>query len=246
VNILVSIDDTDNLESRGTGELASMLAEQIEQNGWGRSSFVTRHQLLVHPDIPYTSHNSAMCFTAALDDGHLERFIEHASRFLETESAPGSDPGLCVVPELLDEGETLIRFGRSAKQEVLTKEEAYALAGKLGIHLTEHGGSGQGVVGALAGAGLRMGGNDGRLKGRLEFGSARKILPLRDLMAHPLVEEIRTPDGFMPPGDDLVRLDEKVKTVLLGGKSVLLLAPDERGEDGIRWRTFLRRELKKY
>ncbi len=151
MNILVCIDDTDNLESRGTGELASLLASQLEELGWGESRFVTRHQLLVHPDIPYTSHNSSMCFAATLREASLlPCFIDHAGRFLERESAPGSDPGLCVAasPQLGDPA-PLVAFGRAAKEQVLDKAAAYALAGELGIHLSEHGGSGQGVVGAV-------------------------------------------------------------------------------------------------
>ena len=97
MHILVSIDDTDNLESRGTGELASLIAEELEAHGWGRAGFVTRHQLLVHPDIPYTSHNSAMCFRAEIAEGALDEFIAHAGAFLQRESAPDSDPGLCVA-----------------------------------------------------------------------------------------------------------------------------------------------------
>jgi hypothetical protein len=248
MDILVCLDDTDNLESRGTGELASLLAEQIEQQGWGRSSFVTRHQLLVHPDIPYTSHNSAMCFSAVLEDGQLDHFIDYAARFLERESAPGSDPGLCVaVPTMLADTEALIAFGRSAKQEVLAKKAAYALAKTLGVHLSEHGGSGQGVVGALAGTGLRLGGNDGRLRGKLEVGSAGEKVAVRALIAHPLIDEVRCANGASPGDDDLVILeDRKVKTVLLDGKSVLLLAPADGGVDGTLWRTFSRRELKNF
>lgn len=58
MQMLVSIDDTDNLESRGTGEIASLLAKLLEEREWGKAQVITRHQLLVHPDIPYTSHNS--------------------------------------------------------------------------------------------------------------------------------------------------------------------------------------------
>jgi len=245
VHILVCLDDTDNLESRGTGELASLLAAEIEKNDWGRSSYVTRHQLLFHPDIPYTSHNSAMCFSAVLSDCLPHHFIAHAGRFLERESAPGSDPGLCVVqPALLVDDAPLIDFGRSAKQEVLTKERAYALARELGVHLSEHGGSGQGVVGALAGVGLRLGGNDGRLRGRLELGPAGSELTVAALRAHPLVEELRGLDGTVPADADLVELDDKVKTVLLGGRSVLLL--DRAAEVDGRWRTCSRKQLKNY
>ncbi len=98
------------------------------------------------------------------------------------ESAPGSDPGLCVAaPALLTEAERLIAFGQAAKQQVLSKEAAYLLGDELGVHLSEHGGSGQGVVGALAGAGLRLGGNDGRLKGKLQVGSAGAVVHVHDL-----------------------------------------------------------------
>jgi len=55
--------------------------------------------------------------------------------------------------------------GRRATCSVLTKKEAYPLAEKLGIHLSEHGGTGDGVVGALAESGLRMTGNHCRFRG---------------------------------------------------------------------------------
>src|SRR5512144_2124182 len=124
MRILVSIDDTDNLESRGTGELASLIAEDLESFAWGQSRYITRHQLLVHPDIPYTSHNSAMCFTAEVGEAHLESIIDYAASFLARESATGSDPGLCVVAvDRLVSLEPLIAFGRKAKQSVVTMEE---------------------------------------------------------------------------------------------------------------------------
>jgi hypothetical protein len=246
MNILVCLDDTDNLESRGTGELASLLAGALEEFGWGKSSFITRHQLLVHPDIPYTSHNSSMCFAARLENScPPSRFIDYAGEFLQRESAPGSDPGLCVVlPELLPDPELLIDYGRSAKQRVLDKRSAYDLARELGVHLSEHGGSGQGVVGALAGTGLRLGGNDGRLKGQLHVGRPGERRSVGLLLEHPLVDVVRGLDGTQPNGADDVELGEKIKTVLLEGQSVLLL---ERSDaPAIPWRTCSRRQLKDY
>jgi len=146
MRILLCIDDTDNPESRGTGALASELARDLEEHGWGKSRFITRHQLLVHPDIPYTSHNSAMCFAAEIDSAALHSIISHASTFLVRESAAGSDPGLCVVAvDRVRSPETLIAFGQRAKQAVLAKPDAYALAKQLGVHLSEHGGSGHGM-----------------------------------------------------------------------------------------------------
>lgn len=246
MRILVSIDDTDNLESRGTGELASLIAADIEANGWGTSSFVTRHQLLVHPDIPYTSHNSAMCFRADIDEGNLDRVIGHASAFLSRESAAGSDPGLCVaVLDRLDSHDNLVAFGRQAKSSVLTKEAAYDTARREGVHLSEHGGTGQGVIGALAGAGLRLSGNDGRMKGGLKIPAGNGVISVSDLIGtFPEVDAVRTLDGEAVGSADLVRIDEKAKTVLLDGLSVLLVTPSPDGS--VAWLTVHRKQLKRY
>jgi hypothetical protein len=247
MRILISIDDTDNLESPGTGALASRIAADLESNGWGKSDYVTRHQLLVHPDIPYTSHNSAMCFAAEVDEKALESIIHYAATFLKRESASGSDPGLCVaVVERLENPEPLIEFGRKAKQSVITIAEAYSLAESLQIHLSEHGGTGQGVIGALAGAGLRLSGNDGRLKGRLEIAEVDGWAAVSDICSNSYVDEVRSLDGPPLKGPELVKLGEKVKTVLLEGKFVLLVVPADGAADGTAWQTCSRQQLKNY
>ena len=247
MKILIAIDDTDNLESRGTGEIASLIAEDLQQRGWGSCSFVSRHQLFVHPDIPYTSHNSAMCFFADIGEGRLEPVIELVGAFLERESAEGSDPGLCVaVPGAMASPLELSAFGRRAKQEVVTMEEAYQLARRLGVHLSQHGGTGQGVIGALAGAGLRLGGNDGRLKGSLEFAHPYQVLRVGELLQHPLVDAVRCAAGGALREEDLVAIGEKPKTVLLDGASVLLVSAATEKGSGARWQTLHRKQLRGY
>jgi hypothetical protein len=246
MQILVSIDDTDNLDSRGTGALASLLADGLEERGWGKSSFVTRHQLLLHQDIPYTSHNSAMCFAAEIQPHLLDKVIEYAADFLAGESAAGSDPGLCVAAiDSLKNRNLLIDFGSRAKQEVVTMAEAHAVAQEAGCHLSSHGGSGQGVIGALAGAGLRLGGNDGRLKGSLRMPAPAGRVSVAELMRCPEVDEIRTLSGEPLNGTEQVRLGDKVKTVMLAGKSVLLLEP-VIGTGEVRWQTCAKQRLKCY
>lgn len=246
MRILVSIDDTDNLESRGTGELASLIADDLESNGWGTSSFVSRHQLLVHPDIPYTSHNSAMCFSAEIDESALDSVIGYASAFLSRESAPDSDPGLCVaVLDRLSCPDRLIDFGRQAKQSVLSKEAAYETARREGVHLSEHGGSGQGIIGALAGAGLRLSGNDGRMKGGLKIPANNGIISVAAMISSfAEVDVVRSVTGETVGEDDLVKIDEKAKTVLLDGLSVLLVTPSPDGS--VTWQTVHRKQLKRY
>lgn len=167
MKVLVCIDDTDNLDSMGTGELAEILAKTVEERGLGNCSGITRHQLLVHPHITFTSHNCSMCFITEMPETKLGDLISYASEFVQLASAMGSDPGLCVaVFEKIREPAKLLAFGQKAKYQVVTKQEAYSLARNLRIHLSEHGGTGQGVIGALAGAGLRLIGNDGRFRGK--------------------------------------------------------------------------------
>ncbi len=247
MKIYVCIDDTDNIDSRGTGELASMLVEDVESFHWGACSYITRHQLLVHPDVPYTSHNSSMCFSAEIAEENLGALIAHASAFLERESAEGSDPGLCVaVAGRLDSPLSIIEFGRKAKQSVLTQEEAYELAARLGVHLSPHGGTGHGIIGALAGVGLRMSGNGGRMKGGLRLGSENSVVKVSDICAHPHVDSVKSLDGDALPADELVIIGDKVKTVLREDESVLLVIPSEGMADSARWRTCPRQLLKKF
>ena len=82
MKVLIAIDDTDNLETPGTGHLASDLIDLLEKEGLGKGSPITRHQLYVHEDIPYTSHNSSMCFEAEIEESNLGRVTEFCQDFL--------------------------------------------------------------------------------------------------------------------------------------------------------------------
>jgi len=246
MKVLICIDDTDNLESRGTGDLAEQLASEIEERNWGRSEFVTRHQLLVHPDVPYTSHNSSMCFAAEIGEQYLPTLVERAKAFLLEESAEGSDPGLAVaVPDNLSDTALLVDFGQRAKREVLRKQDAYDLAAAQGIHLSEHGGTGHGVIGALAGIGLRMSGNDGRIKGWLEIPTRDGMARVAEITAQFNLGGVRSMGGDLLMEDDLVVVGEKPKAVYLAGKPYLMVSP-LKDAGPARWKTSCRRELKKY
>lgn len=243
MKLLICIDDTDNLESRGTGELAELIAICIEEKGWGKCSVITRHQLLLHDAIPYTSHNSAMCFEMTGSSGiDTEKVIAFAGDFLKTESADGSDPGLAVADvDALPDHEAVIEFGRRAKREVLTKQQAYAFAEKHVIHLSEHGGTGQGVIGALAGIGLRLSGNDGRIKGKLQLGTAGDSLSVKELLTHPQVDAVEDIDGAILSPETAVVLGEKVKTVWLDHRTVLLVSRTDE-----TWQTCGQQQLRKF
>ena len=249
MDILISIDDTDNADTPGTGHLAARVAQLISARRWGRASYITRHQLYVHPDIPYTSHNSAMCFAATIDAGCQEALIAATASLIAEHSAPGSDPGLCVVATAaLADSAALVDYGRHAKQAVLRKDDAYALARRLDVHLSEHGGTGQGVIGALAGAGLRLGGNDGRVRGGQTPPPGTTRLTVRQLLGLPEIAALQTRSGETLADDTEIQLGDKIKTVMIGGRSTLLVTPDcPDSSDAVqRWRICDRQELRCY
>ena len=110
--ILIGIDDTDNLESRGTGFLARQLALEIEKVSAGKVEGISRHQLFVHDDIPYTSRNSSACLLVR--DGNAGLLQSICRQYLLEKAAPGSDVGLAIatyesVPK------EVIEFGINAK-----------------------------------------------------------------------------------------------------------------------------------
>ena len=247
MNIMVCIDDTDNLESPGTGDLAEGIAAGITKAHGARCSMISRHQLYIHEDIPYTSHNSSMCFHAVIREEQLDDIIRFGADFLEETSAPGSDPGLCVVNvDALRTSDALIAFGKQAKKEVLTKETAYETADKLGIHLSEHGGTGQGVIGALAGTGLRLEGNDGRFKGWMHFEGRERTMKATCLYDSPFVDAVCTREGTPIGPDTNICVGYEVKAVLLHKQATVLVAPSDDENSPSQWRTLTKRELKAY
>ncbi len=241
--IFIAIDDTDNINEGSTGRTANQLRNFIEERGWGITAPVTRHQLLVHPDVPYTSHNSAMCFKADIMSEVYHELIEGAGRFLKTASASGSDPGLCVAREdgIVCPSE-LYAFGYRAKTEIITKEEAYTLAERLQVHLSEHGGTGDGIIGALAGVGLRMSGNDGRFQGRTSLRPAGEVMKVEAIKSSSDIEVVESLDGDILHDSEDVILGDVIKTVLLGHKRKLLVY---RNEIDI-WQTCNKQQLRKY
>jgi hypothetical protein len=188
-----------------------------------------------------------MCFLADIQEEILLDFIRHASEFLVIESALGSDPGLCVaVDERINNYQPLITFGYKAKEAILIKEEAYDLARGLGIHLSEHGGTGQGVIGALAGVGLRLSGNDGRFRGKHQIESIQGATRVQDIYEQANINSVKSVNGQVLAGHELILLGEKVKSVLLNGQSVLLVEPAKNNDQKIFWQTLPHEKIKKY
>lgn len=244
MRILICIDDTDNLDSIGTGEVLENLCTALEEKGLGKSGFVTRHQLYIHEDIAYTSHNSSMCCETVVED--LEQVIDFCRSYILISCAEGSDPGLCIV--LLDKFEddnVLIGFGKSAKTMVLQKQEAYDLAACYpdSVYLSEHGGTGDGVIGALAGCGLRLSGCDGKIKGKLKPRLECEILSVGNLCDTCGLAFAMDFQQQLVPVEDTVVFREAGKAVYWQHQKAVYLTEDESGF--AKWRMLGKKELPK-
>jgi hypothetical protein len=228
--ILVGIDDTDFGESIGTGALARELQLHLAGRLGLASNGITRHQFLVHPDIPYTSHNSSACI-ALTGEASVSDVVRVATGFLSFLFHPGADPGLCVArPHQL--GERCAAFGRRAQSEVVSKGEALRLAREHHVELSELGGEGIGVIGAFGGCALRASGRDGRyisLPGIRAFAGLVSVARLQE--ASP-IQRVVDETGQSLTHDQMVETRGGVRPVLLDGMIVL---PVESCGDG-RWR----------
>jgi len=170
--LYIGVDDTDTEESRGTGFLARAIAADLSTDY--RVVGVLRQQLLVDPRVPCTRNNSSK---AVLLDANgqpdLQALQQRVQDLMLADFVPGSDPGLCIARWVPPE---VTAFGQRAKRELLTQQEARALAAAFGIALVGLGGSEDGVIGALAAVGLTAGGEDGRY---ILVGSARDLSGLQ-------------------------------------------------------------------
>lgn len=174
--LYVGLDDTDNHDSRGTGRLARTIAEHLASAF--RVLGVTRHQLLVDPRVPYTSHNSSACVLLETETApDLPALFAQVRALMLADFQAGSDPGLCVTVAVPPE---VRRFGARAKAEVVEQAEARQLADAHGLLLAGLGGTEGGVIGALAAVGLAAEGDDGRY---LLIGRARELSGLQPVEA---------------------------------------------------------------
>lgn len=225
VTHFLAIDDTDNIDGGGTGRVARSLATWL---GADVTLGVSRHQLLVDPRVPYTRNNSSNCLHLRLTDADPAELAEGAIPQLLEQCLPGSDPGLCVVRADAVAGHD---FGRRAQTDVLSQALALEEAERLGVWLRPLGGTGDGVVGALAAVCLAASGNDGRF---VHLGGIRDLptrVAVEDILAAG-VSAVHSPDG-RPIATGWIDTMDRVRPVLRDGQAILLVEP---GETPGEWR----------
>jgi len=241
--VFIGVDDTDVLGGPfGTGRVARDMAAYLEGQGSGRAIGVIRHQLLVDPRIPYTSHNSSKCveFEASVPHAEVHR---QCADFLGGICQTGSDPGLCTCGEEQVTPE-LVAYAGLAQKEVLAKEQAVNLARKLGILLSEVGGTGDGIIGALASAGLRGSGSGGRY---VELRGIRKIkglVTVGSILADTAIAAVVDENGRPVDGGELVDSQDWIKPNVIGGSPVLRIRQRSNGDGRRVWVTIEQKHKK--
>jgi hypothetical protein len=238
MKVYLGFDDSDMPDSQyGTGKLARWFQNDMPE---GCACLgVVRQQLLVCDGIPYTSHNSAACLIAEMAEPELlNETIERAANHLRHYAVDGSDPGLCVAAEFDPSIGSLIDFGHFCTRAVATQRQAVAAAKK--VHLSGHGGTNDGIIGAAAAVGLTVWGWSGRF---IEFGNLRNLpdeVSVSELnnMGIKVVSTER--DAEVPAPNDTVTTNGWLRPRLLGNLPVLLVSPLETGQ----WQNIYRKRRK--
>lgn len=230
--IYIGIDDTDNKESRGTGFKSRQLGELIENEKMGRLIGITRHQLFVHPDIPYTSQNSSACIEVQCNE--LDQLISLCEEFIIKEAEIGSDAGLCIAhPSQLTKEHR--KFGWLAKREVLTQELVKKQVENQDIFLKGYTGTKGGIIGAFAGVALRSTGNDGRfvwLRGLRNLRSG--IYSPWELSKMMDIDNIANYEGTVVKDTDYVFLGDWVRPILKNHKKTIVVE-EVRNYEKYQW-----------
>jgi hypothetical protein len=187
-----------------------------------------RQQLLLHEDIAYTSHNSSACAVVEVEDDSLfGDLISRAVKHIERYSLEGSDPGLCVASEGCPGISELIAFGRKCTRQVVTQKEA--LKASSHMHISGHGGTNQGIIGAAAAVGLTADGWSGRF---IEFRKLRSVpdkVRVSELESLDIFTVSLDRDSRVPAPEDIVITKGWLRPRLWGNRAILALMPRDNG-----------------
>lgn len=225
MRVYIGFDDTDTRDSDfGTGKVARRFEKKLPEGCrlWG----VVRQQLLVDERIPYTSHNSSACAVIDVPDPTMkDALLPLAVDHIEGQAAEGSDPGLCIAGEGDPALVELAFFGRLCTARMMTQKDAFQAAS--GIHLSGHGGSHDGIIGAAAAVGLTASGWSGRF---IEFAGLRSFperVTVSELERHGIRVVSLDRDAVIPSPEDLVDTKGWLRPRLWGQKAILPVLPRE-------------------
>lgn len=223
---IIGVDDTDSLESRGTGYIARSLALHLKSVELFLPRFIVRHQLYFHQDIPFTSHNSSASINGFLL-GDKEELISESESFLLNHCAKESDAGFCLADVSNSDLSLICDFGRSAKKSIVTVSNAYELAAISKVYLNGLLGEKIGVIGALAAVGLFSSRCDGRVLWTPNLRDTEGIFIVQEAVRLLGIECILDIDCKVIKATDRLFLSNWTRPVCFDGKITLFVEPSE-------------------
>jgi hypothetical protein len=225
--IFVGLDDTDMLDTPGTNKLAMHLARLLDDAY--ETQWIVRHQMLVDPRVPCTRMNGSV--SLGLTPRGTHQLAALATRICEEMIAwcpDGSDPGLCIAEDAVPE--SVCEWGRRAQRELVSQDEALQIAGDAGVFLRPLGGTGGGIIGALAAVGLLATWNSGRVVHHGSHGErpfdVTGTLPAAEIRARGVDRILRMDTGeTIEQGS--IDLGKRLRPNLRGGRVVLYVLPSD-------------------
>ena len=219
MRVYVGFDDTDVVgAARGTGKFARWFKDKLPEGV--RLHGVVRQQLPVLEGIPYTSQNSSACLIIDnVETSQVQELIDRGAEHIREHFIEGSDPGLCVAVPNGSTAQSLLDFGRLASSKIVTQQQAMQAAN--GFHLSGHGGTNDGIIGAAAGVGLTISGWSGRF---IEFNDLRDfgtMVKVSDLEARGIRVLSVDRNALVTGPDDIVDTRDWIRPRLWGGGAVL-------------------------
>lgn len=219
MRVFIGFDDTDVVGvASGTGKFARRFGKRLPE---GTSLYgIVRQQLPVLEGIPYTSRNSSACLIVDdVEPSDMKEIIDRAVEHIREHFIDGSDPGLCVVQADGTSTEALAIFGRLASSRVVGQREAMQAVN--GFHLSGHGGTNDGIIGAAAGVGLTLSGWSGRF---IEYNDLRRLprkVKVADLEARGVRVLSIDRNGLAIGPDETVDTRDWLRPRLWAGEAVL-------------------------
>lgn len=140
-----------------------------------------------------------------------------------------AEPGVAAVfKDDINDTKELINFGKNAKNMFLTTKQAFETAREQNVFLKALTPNANGVIGALAGIGLRLSGDDGKIRGKFNLNEPK--LSVAKLTELPFIEAVLDENFKELAKDEMINLDGTLKPIFWDHKATLLVRKDKNGE----------------
>ena len=155
-------------------------------------------------------------------------FAISGGSFAAPDTVRSSLPGIAAAFEKdILNAQELINFGKSAKEIFLSAKQALETVREQKVFLKELKSGARGVISALAGIGLRLSGNDGKIRGKFELKESN--LSVAELLRLNFIEAVADKNFKPLSPDERVNLIGALKPVFLDFKATLLVKKEAGG-----------------